>query len=67
MNYNSDLGGIEEKGKIPDEEFEAELADFAKQLERNCVQKLANHAKKLRPNYEDEWILKLKLRLQNLD
>ena len=50
-----------------DQEFEADIADFAKQLERNCVQQLANHARKLRPNYEEQWILKLKLRLQTLE
>ena len=36
-------------------------------LERNCAQKLANHARKLRPNYEERWIVELKLRLDNLD
>ena len=50
-----------------DQEFEAEIADFARQLERNCAAKLANHARKLRPNYEEQWILKLKLRLQTME
>lgn len=50
-----------------DQEFEAEMADFAHLLERNCAQKLANHARKLRPNYDEQWILKLKLRLQTLE
>lgn len=50
-----------------DQEFEEEIAEFAKQLELSCLQKLANHAQKLRPNYEEQWILKLKLRLQTLD
>ena len=36
-------------------------------LERNCAQKLSNHARKLRPNYEEQWILKLQLRLKTLD
>ena len=50
-----------------DQEFEAEIAEFARQLERNCLEKLANHALKLRPNYEEQWLLKLKLRLQILE
>ena len=50
-----------------DQEFEAEIAEFARVLERNCAQQLAAHARKLRPNYEEQWIMKLKLRLQNLE
>jgi len=46
-----------------DQEFDAEIANFARMLERNCAQKLANHARKLRPNYEEQWILNLKVRL----
>lgn len=36
---------------------------FTAMMERRCAAKLANHAKKLRPNYEEKWILKLKCRL----
>lgn len=44
-----------------DLEFEEEIAQFALQLERNCAEQLVRHARKLRPNYEEQWIIKLKL------
>ncbi len=65
---SSDVGSHDETDQQKcDPEFEAELQDFARLLERSCAQKLANHARKLRPNYEEQWILKLKLRLQTLE
>ena len=48
-------------------EFEAEIAEFARILERDCARQIAAHARKLRPNYEEQWIMKLKLRLQTLE
>ena len=46
-----------------DLEFEAEIAEFARILERDCARQIAAHARKLRPNYEEQWIMKLKVRL----
>ena len=40
---------------------------FAAQLEEHCREQVSIHARKLRPNYEQQWIMKLKLRLQMLE
>jgi len=40
---------------------------FARKLDRVGEQKVANHSRKLRPNYEEPWILKLKMRLETLE
>jgi len=50
-----------------DEQFEDEMNAFARQLEVQCKEKVARHARKLKPNFEDQWITKLKIRLQKLE
>lgn len=47
-----------------DQEFEAELQELKRRLEQSCAQKIASHAKKLRPNFEETWIVKLKMQLK---
>ena len=50
-----------------DESFETEMNAFAKQLEEHCREQVSIHARKLRPNYEQQWIMKLKVRLEMLE
>lgn len=39
---------------------------FARNLEQG-ERKMTNHLRKMRPNYEEPWILKLKMRLETLE
>ena len=43
------------------------MAAFAKRLEFQRQDKLARHARKMRPNYDGNWIFKLKSELKRLD
>ena len=49
-----------------DLEFEEEIMAFARNLEQG-ERKMTNHSRKMRPNYEEPWILKLKMRLETLE
>lgn len=60
-------GNTEDAGADPaaiqtsDEQFEETMSEFTKRLEADCNVKVAEHARKLKPNYDGHWICKLKL------
>lgn len=36
------------------------MSDFSRRLEEKCNEVVKYHAKKLRPNYDENWVLRLK-------
>lgn len=48
---------------MTDEQFESKMAAFAKKLETHCNEAVAKHARKMRPNYDGQWIFELKARM----
>ena len=50
-----------------DEQFESAMAAFSQRLETYCNEKVANHAQRMKPNYDGQWIVNLKLKLKKLD
>jgi hypothetical protein len=53
--------------KFSDEQFESAMAAFSQRLEAYCNEKVANHAQRMKPNYDGQWIVNLKLKLKKLD
>lgn len=45
---------------MTDEQFETSMAAFVLRLETHCNEQVSNHARKMRPNYDGQWIFKLK-------
>jgi hypothetical protein len=58
---------VSELVAITEEQFESAMAEFAKRLEASCNELFEHHARKLRPNYDGEWIVNLKVKLQRLE
>ena len=50
-----------------EKEFEEEIMAFARNLDRAGERNLSNPSRKMRPNYEEPWIMKLKMRLETLE
>lgn len=40
---------------------------FSQRLEAYCSEKVANHAQRMKPNYDGQWIVSLKVKLEKLD
>lgn len=43
------------------------MVAFSKRLETYCKEKVANHAQRMKPNYDGQWIVSLKVKLERLD
>ncbi len=43
------------------------MVKFSKRLETHCSLAVAQHARKLRPNYDGKWIVNLKTQLSNFE
>lgn len=52
---------------LNDEQFEAQMREFSRRLELGCNIMLKQHAKKLRPNYDNNWVVSLKTQLKVVD
>ena len=52
---------------LSDEQFEQAMSKFSRRLETYCSMVVAQHANKLRPNYDGTWIVNLKTQLSNFD
>lgn len=50
-----------------DEQFESAMIAFSRRLETYCIEKVANHAQRMKPNYDGQWIVSLKVKLERLD
>jgi len=50
-----------------DEQFESAMIAFSQRLEAYCNEKVANHAQRMKPNYDGQWIVSLKVKLEKLD
>lgn len=40
---------------------------FSQRLEAYCNEKVAHHAQRMKPNYDGQWIVSLKVKLEKLD
>lgn len=64
-----------EKVEVPEEDpedgndelFEQQMREFSRKLEEHCNLAVQRHAKKLRPNYNENWVVSLKTELQLFD
>jgi hypothetical protein len=52
---------------LTDEQFELTMQEFARRLEECCLSVVMQKAKKLRPNYDEKWVLNLKTKLKMID
>lgn len=43
------------------------MQEFSRRLEERCHEAVKQHAKKLRPNYNETWVLSLQTQLQLID
>jgi len=50
-----------------DELFEQQMREFERKLSEHCNLAVQRHAKKLRPNYNETWVVSLKTELQLFD
>lgn len=48
---------------LTDEQFESTMQEFSRRLEQKCHEAVKHHAKKLRPNYDETWVLSLQTQL----
>jgi hypothetical protein len=44
---------------LSDEQFENSMRDFSMRLDELCNEAVKQHAKKLRPNYNETWVVSL--------
>lgn len=62
------LSSLQQTKELTEEQFDSAMREFSRRLDESShFSRRRSREKKLRPNYDDQWVLQLKTRLKAFD